>query len=276
MSSEASSSVGVHGVFATRICTEPATASALAALLTDARWPWLMNRYSFDTLPPKKKLQQHDKALTKKTAAARLAQGLLAPERSALHLMCSPTPEEVRSECVVSTGRMEYREFDAPYKIEIVQRATSWPGHALMADWLEVLHCTMATCRVSCGIVTGWRTYDLARSDAGLGLSPSEQLPPDYFAENRATNAHRVTRLGGDMVRPPRWGTYLAQSWVDRIGGRAAIEVAAAPHAIRDIGGDVVFIQLTGSIEASQSAECEQKRLALRELMRPILPPGIP
>ena len=271
-------SVGVHGIFATRICTEPATASALAALLTDPRWPWLMNRYEFDTLAPKKKLQQHDKALTKATGTTRLAQGFLAPGRSALHLMCSPTPDEVRATCVISTGRELHPQCATPYKVRITQRATVWPEHASLPAWLEVVHSVVATCRVSCGVIAGWPSFDLARSDSAMGgnASAEEQLPADYVVENAAVNPYKVTQLGGDMVGPPRWGTYLAQSWVDRIGGRAAIEAAAAPHAIRDIGGDVVFIQLTEAIESSQSAECEQKRLAFRELMRPILPPGIP
>lgn len=269
-------SVSVYGAFGLRICEEPATAGTLGTLLTDPRWPWLVNRYEYYTPPPKSRLLK-SKALTKQDGAATLAEGLLSPDRASLYMMNSPSQDEVRSSYVLSTGREASSQFETPYRFGLTQRGGTWPEHASIPKWIEVIHLIMATLRVSCGIVSGWDSWDRASEDTSMNSmrSSRDKLPEPYLSENRLTTMYSGTRLGANMVRPPRWGTYLAKHWVEQIGGTEAVERAAAPFLIRDCGGSVVYIQLTSSIEDSMSDECEQKRRALCKLMGPILPPGV-
>ena len=125
------------------------------------------------------------------------------------------------------------------------------------------------------GVLFAWPEWSDTTADAFFTTrSHPDEQDARLREENEAMGMHFGSRLGKEYVRAPRWGTYLSKAWLDRIGGVDAIRRAVEPAAIRELGGEesLVFVQLTASPADALGPAADAKRIALRRLMKPILP----
>ena len=170
------------------------------------------------------------------------------------------------------TGPHRRKRFSVGYKIWLMAEggATADASRA----WVDLVEEVAASLDVVHGVLGVFDSADVALSDiTGIHTFLNDQELHPWPNEISQTEYSRP-ELGDQYVRHPRWGTLLAQKHVDAIGGRETITREVSPAAVRDVGNDTSFIQLT-PIEDALSAVAEEKRQALARLMQPILVPEI-
>lgn len=103
----------------------------------------------------------------------------------------------------------------------------------------------------------------------------SDLGPGDDFAEQNARAKYWRDLVGAKYVRNARWGTYLRDHHIESVGGLDRIRRQVEPARV-DRLGELVYFQLTESIEDAVGPACDAKRRAFDAVLAPILPPPIP
>jgi len=102
--------------------------------------------------------------------------------------------------------------------------------------------------------------------------SAAAREAPDY----PGNESHRINRarqlLGDRYVRFPGWATFLRSSHVKAVGGREKLLAVVKPPVVHDVG-DLLYVQLSASIDDALAPETEARRQALIELLTPIIVP---
>ncbi len=135
-------------------------------------------------------------------------------------------------------------------------------------DELEARHAVVgAWPSVDWAIADSWtmRTVlDTPKGDLVLG-------PNQKFQEQISLASSWKLFFGRTYARHPRWGNYLNDVHLEKIGGVERIAAEVEPAAIRRVG-ELTYVQLTSSVETGMSAEAGVKRDKLEALMAPMLP----
>ncbi|MBV8760180.1 MAG: hypothetical protein JO257_23005 [Deltaproteobacteria bacterium] len=78
----------------------------------------------------------------------------------------------------------------------------------------------------------------------------------------------RARKLLGDRyVRFPGWPTFLRSAHVEAIGGREKLLAVVKPAVVHDVG-DLLYVQLSASVDDALAPETEARRQAFTELLR--------
>lgn len=95
---------------------------------------------------------------------------------------------------------------------------------------------------------------------------------PDYPGNESHRINHARELLGDRYVRFPGWATFLRRAHVDAVGGREKLLAIVKPPVVHDVG-DLLYVQLSASIEDALAPETEARRQALIALLQPIIVP---
>ncbi len=255
---------GFAGYFDHALHEDESRRTCLVDLLLDSRWPKPLRRA---TLTPRDLAKKERRQRSDRDS---LIRDLTAPDLSMATLRAGAADVPVYAR--FDTGQRRLKRYAVGYEILLMaeegsssQASNAWIDLALeVARALAAVHGTLGvfdSADAALSDVTGVHRF---LNDQELHPRPHEISQTEYWRPE----------LGDQYVRHPRWGTLLAQKHVDAIGGRETITREVSPAAVRDVGNDTSFIQLT-PIEDALSPVAEEKRQALARLMQPILVPEI-
>jgi hypothetical protein len=274
--------VGFAGYFARPLCTDPARAAQVAALLVDRRWPWPPWWASFR---PEGRYNERSRARKVVGGKGRdhLVAGIIDCAHRKLELSRSSQQADNHAHVQLKTGcKPVPSDAECPYDLEGQTRGHELPDGADLMAWLELVHELMVACDVGHAVVPVWPTASACLADVSFMRIVVDTRwgvfdkgpPPDFEQQNSRANFWRI-ELGGTYVRHPRWGTYLGRSHLERIGGLDAIRAAVDGIHVRELG-DLVFLQLTERPEGALTAEGAHRRQQLEAVMEPIVAPARP
>ncbi len=194
-------------------------------------------------------------------------------ERSqGIHLVTSRADQSNHAWVVVDNGQPELAHEGVAYPLSArgMCRADVPAGRSLEA-WLGVVRELASLVAAAQGVI--WADLDERPIVARQFLTGSHQpkMPPDH-PHNESARINRVrNELGERYVRPPGWGTFLRQSHLDAVGGRARLVEFVQPAVVEDIG-PLLYVQLSTLADAL-APETEARWRALTELLAPITVP---
>lgn len=250
-------------------------AERVAALLTDARWPWQPStirptqRAGHAVYPwPRGKV-------ARSALQATVLQVFTSELSTGIDLVCARTDAANHAWAHVYNGRLAPQDEDVPFPLESVMlcRAGAASGDSVDA-WLGVVRDLAALTHAVHGVV--WVGDDEAMILARQYLMgrPQPRLAPDHPA-NESDRVRRARRdLGDRYVRLPGWATFLRSAHVDAIGGRARLLAAVEPPVVHELG-DLLYVQLSATVADALAPATEARRRALADLLAPITVPVV-
>lgn len=273
--------LGFAARYSIRLVESPDRAKRVAALLVDARWPW----------PPSSLSTGETVDLTKTTrpvriagekGGKRIADTILDPTRRILRLT-QVTRDEQFSEAWIETGTVALSSWDQPFRASGHTRGHDLPEGRTVEGWISLVHDLMVTLDVASAILPVYETATAISSDVLLmsitrdsrWAGTSDLGPGDEFAEQNRRAKYWRDVVGAKYVRNARWGTYLRNHHIDTVGGLERIRREVEPARI-DRLGELVYFQLTETIDDALGPACAAKRRAFDAVLAPILPPPIP
>ncbi len=264
--------VGVAIYYATPPATVAGRIERLAQLLTDARWPWLPWWASYTAVD--KRNDRSSIRVGGKNGTAPLLDGMSSPTMRTLHM------NRARGDGNFTTVLLSLLRAGNPgtaMSTWITCRSAELPPDKTFEDFIALTHDLVLALGSRHATIGAWPTFSHARCDTwqtrmildtpkgdiNLGL-------PSDFSEQLSLLSEWGFLLGETYARHPRWGTYLHPGHVAAIGGLDRLRAEVAPARL-DAVGDLLYVQLTDSIDTAMSPLATEKRLALEGLMAPIL-----
>lgn len=245
----------------------------VAQLLTDPRWPWqpaLVRPSQMSGEPPYPWPGG-------KIAAAKLPSTiedvLRSPSTTGIHLAMSRKDSGNHAFAIVDNGnpRPMHQGISCPFQAIGLSRVP-FPAGKRVEPWLALVRELAVVLEAVHGVV--WMDADdryvIARQFV-MG-SPSAREPPDYPGNEARRIVHARKLLGDRYVRFPGWATFLRSAHVEAIGGREKLLAVVKPPVVHDVG-DLLYVQLSTSIEDALAPETEARRQVFIELVQPILVP---
>lgn len=262
---------GVAIYYATPPAEVPGRVERLAQLLTDARWPWLPWWASYTAVD--KRDDRSSVRVGGKNGVAPLLDGMSSPAMRTLYM------HRARGDGDFTSVRMSLLHAGRPSALStwVTCRSAELPPGKTFEDFIALVHELVGALGSKHATIGAWPTYDHAVSDTWqirMVLDTPKGdfdlgLPAEFSAQLSALSKWGYL-LGDTYARHPRWGTYLHPGHVEAIGGVERIRAEVAPARL-DAVGDLLYVQLTESIDTGRSALATEKRLALEALMAPIL-----
>jgi hypothetical protein len=248
-------------------------ASRVAALLTDPRWPY-QPALVLPTPAPGDEIYGWPRGKVAAKVLAPTIEGVIrSPLARGIHL--SMSRKDAANHAFVYIDNGSPRAFREP-------GLYPYTGHGLVRfplppaknieGWLALVRELAAVLEAVHGVI--WVDMD-ERFLIGrqfISGTPDPREPPDYPG-NEARRIVRARNLLGDRyVRFPGWATLLRSAHVDAIGGREKLLSIVKPPVVHDVG-DLLYVQLSSSVEDALAPETEARRQALVELLGPIIVP---
>ena len=141
-------------------------------------------------------------------------------------------------------------------------------------DWLAVMRELAETMQIGHGIICAEADERWTMARIFLMGTDQPRMPQDY-PHNESSRIRNVRReMGERYVRPPAWATFLRRAHVDAVGGRDHLLATVQPPVVHDLG-DLLYLQLSASVEDALAPETEARRRALAELLAPITVPPL-
>ena len=250
------------------ICEDEPLASRVAALLLDSRWVFVPRELEFTRRPLRPEYPPREIALPEhqEEAAVIVRHGLLHDGVNTMHAAHFSGPHCL-AEWTISVGHLPIAPYALPFDFQGFVRFGPAAVEAQVEAWVGLICELRDELGAPHGIIDFWDTYNRAASDFSL-VNVNDSLPPPFFEQLRAASRARQ-RLGGQIARHPRWGTWLSRGHVEAIGGVARIRRDVAPAALVEQPNGV-FVRLVPLLLKAREAECEGKRVALERLMAPL------
>ncbi|NVB80739.1 MAG: hypothetical protein HOV81_20250 [Kofleriaceae bacterium] len=149
------------------------------------------------------------------------------------------------------------------------------PAGKSIDAWLALVRELAAVVEAAHGVI--WvdtdERYILARQFVSGSAQPRQAPDHPGNESNRIISARK--HLGDRYVRFPGWATFLRSAHVEAVGGRDKLLAVVRPPVVHDVG-DLLYIQLSVSVEEALLPETEARRQALIELLSPIIVPMPP
>ena len=267
--------LGFWFIHRTPLYQEP-RASKIVQLLTDARWPWLPNIVRPTQFPGRELYPW--KGTGGKTARAALPGVVGEVLRSKLtrgvNLMTSRTDTTNHAWYHVDTGRPDIHHEGIAYPFEAIGMCeTAMPQGKGIEGWLAVMRELAESMQIGNGIICAESDERWTRVRIFLsGGLPQPRMPQDFPA-NESSRIRIVRReMGERYVRPPAWATFLRRAHVDAVGGRDRLLATVQPPVVHDLG-DLLYLQLSATVDDALAPETEVRRRALADLLAPITVP---
>lgn len=267
-------SLGFWFIHRTPLYEEP-RASRVTQLLTDPRWPWMPNIVRPTQFPGRELYPW--KATGGKTARTALpnvvGDVLRSVSSEGVNLMSSRTDPANHAWYYVENGRRDLRPDPYQFKAIGVCR-TNVPQGKSIDDWLAVMRELAATVQAAHGIICAEADERWTSGRIFLSGTPQARLPQDH-PTNESSRVNRVrNELGERYVRPPAWATFLRRAHVDAVGGRDHLLATVQPPVVHDCG-DLLYIQLSASVDDALAPETEARRRTFADLLAPITVPPL-
>ena len=267
--------LGFWLIHRTPLYEEP-RASKIVQILTDARWPWLPNIVR-PTQFPGRELYPWKGGKTARVALPTVVGELLRSDlTTGVNLMSSRTDTTNDAWYLVNNGRPRnfHDDYANPFEAIGVCR-TAVPKGTNIDDWLAVMRELAETMQIGHGIICAEADESWTLARIFLSGTPQPRLPHDH-PTNESPRINRVRReMGEHYVRPPAWATFLRRAHVDAVGGRDLLLATVQPPVVHDLG-DLLYLQLSASIDDALAPETEARRRALADLLAPITVPLLP
>ncbi len=274
--------LGFAARYATRLVDSRERAQRVAALLVDPRWPWSPASLSTGVVGSFTKRTRATR-VGAATGQKRLVDSILDPTTRVLLLAPSSREAKFFADVRIETGTYALSSREQPFTADAHTRAYDLPNGKTVGNWIDLVHELIETLDVASAILPLYETANAILADTSLmtivrdsrwtgrtDLGPGE----DFAAQNHRAQYWR-DRLGATYVRNARWGTYLRDHHVEAIGGLDRIRREVDPARVTVLG-QLVYFQLTDTVDEGLTDACEAKRRAFDVLLAPILPPPIP
>ncbi len=269
--------LGFWFIHRTPLYEEP-RATRVVQLLTDPRWPWVPNIVRPTQFPGRELYAW--KATGGKTARAALPAVVGDVLRSELttgvNLVTGRTDPANHAWYHVKSGRPDIQHEGIAYPFPVYGECkTAVPLGKSIDAWITVMCELAATMQISHGIICaeGDERWTLPRIFLSGGL-PQPRMPQDFPA-NETTRILNVRReMGERYVRPPAWATFLRRAHVNAVGGRDHLLATVQPPVVHDCG-DLLYIQLSASVDDALAPETEARRRTFADLLAPITVPPL-
>jgi len=273
--------LGFAARYATRLVDSPDRANRVAALLVDSRWPWLASSFTAGELAILTKSSPAVRVVGEKTAK-RIADAILDPTRRIIRIK-KVTRDEQFTQASVDTGTFVLSSWDQPFSATGHTRGHDLPEGRTVEGWISLIHDLMVAINVASAILPVYATASAISADILLmsivrdsrWTGTTDLGPGEDFAEQNDRANYWRDLVGAKYVRNARWGTYLRDHHIDAVGGLDRIRREVVPARI-DRLGELVYFQLTESIEDALGPACAAKRRAFDIVLAPLLPPPRP
>lgn len=265
--------VGLHCVFAEPLNSVPERVERLAELIIDPRWPWELSLLRLGIVPGQQIDRERKRNLPRTQSLGLVQQALSAYEVSDVGVSCSAQERLNHAWMYVHTGRNVIPGSAYPLELRAFCRAEWMPEQKPIGPWLALLHELVRAVGAVHGVVVVAdedsvhdEVFLITTTRDGVRLNPRADEIDQISGSGLARH-----ELGRRFVRHPRWGTYLRADHVAAVGGRAKI-AAISPAVLVDVG-DLLYVQLTESLETADSPEGTAKQRTLADLLAPITVP---
>jgi len=273
--------LGFAARYATRLVDSPERAKRVAALLVDPRWPWLASSFTAGELADLTKSSPAVRIASEK-AAPKLADSILDPTKRVVRLK-RVTRDEQFCEAWVDTGTFVLSTWDQPFSATGHTRGHELPEGRTVEGWIALIHDLMVALDVASAILPVYETANAVFADILLmsivrdsrWTGTTDLGSGDDLAEQNDRANYWRDLVGARYVRNARWGTYLRDHHIEAVGGLDRIRSEVEPARI-DRLGELVYFQLTESVEDAIGPACNAKRRAFDAVLAPILPPPKP
>ena len=273
--SEQFENVGLAAYFHEPLWRVPGRIEQVSKLLVDPRWPWIPWWARFSAIH--KRDDRSSVRVGGKNGAAPLVEGMSSPKLSTLRMDRTLGAGNFSSVALDLGRRGEEQWSEAAFELRIICRSADLPAGRSFESWLTLAHELVSAVGSLHATLGVWPSYYHAVSDTSLAQfvldTPKGQYllaPMTEFRDHQRLVSKWRKFLGRTYARHPRWGTYLNAEHVAAIGGVERIRAEVQPARI-DAVGDLTYIQLTETVETALTAEGNERRLRLQELMAPIL-----
>jgi hypothetical protein len=242
----------------------------VSALLTDSRWPWKPQLVRPMPAPgvgtyawPKGKVAD---------LRGTIEAVLHSEAATAIHLTVSKKDEDNGAFVVVDNGSPHaVRESDAyPFRAVGLSRYPVPEGKSVDA-WHELVRELVLLLGAGHGVIWADDERFVVARQFVSGAAQARSA-----VDHPGNEAHRINRarehLGDRYVRFPGWATFLHRTHVTAIGGREKLLAIVQPPVVRDVG-ELLYVQLSASVEEANAPQAEARRQAFIELLAPILVP---
>lgn len=251
-------------------------AKALANLLVDARWPWVPWWASFSGKTKQDAIKS--KRVGGKNGSQPLVEGLLSDDLTKLYMDRAKGDGNFTSVSLdLDASKVDPRH-ETPYQLRITCRTADLPPGKTFEAFVALLDDLVTLLEARHAVVGAWPSFDWAIADSWtmrtvLDRAKGEVIlsPGGKFQEQISLASSWKLFFGRTYARHPRWGNYLNDVHLEKIGGVERIAAEVAPAVVRRVG-ELTYVQLTASVETGMSAEAGAKRDKLEALMAPILP----
>ncbi len=248
-------------------------ASRVAELLTDPRWPWQPTLVRPMPTPGQPPYAWPRGKVAARALRATIEDVLRSPSTTAIHLAMSRMDPDNNAFAIVDNGSPralhEGRAF--PFRAIGLCRYPVPPPKNI-ENWLALVRELASVLGAVHGVV--WVDTDerllLGRQFVSGSAHPKK--PPDYPGNESHRINHARDALGDRYVRFPGWATFLRSTHVAAAGGRDKLLALVNPPVVHDVG-DLLYIQLSASVDDALAPDTEARRHALTELLEPILVP---
>jgi hypothetical protein len=149
------------------------------------------------------------------------------------------------------------------------------PADKSVDRWLALVRELAAVLEAAHGVIWVETDERFLMARQFVSGTPDPRKPPDYPTNESHRIVHARKLLGDRYVRFPGWATFLRSAHVDAVGGREKLLSVVKPPVIHDVG-DLLYVQLSSSVDDALAPETEARRQALVELLSPIIVPVPP
>jgi hypothetical protein len=267
--------LGFWFIHRTPLYEEP-RATRVVQLLTDQRWPWQPNVIR-PTQFPGRALYPWKGGKTARTALPTAIGDVLRSELTeGICVVTSRVDTTNHAWFDINSGRAALRHEGMAYPFDAIGMCrVSVPTGESIDDWLAVMRELAESIQIGHGIISAEADERWMRVRIFLsGGLPQPRMPQDFPA-NETTRILNVRReMGERYVRPPAWATFLRRAHVDAVGGRDHLLATVQPPVVHDCG-DLLYIQLSASVDDALAPETEARRRTFADLLAPITVPPL-
>ncbi|NVB80738.1 MAG: hypothetical protein HOV81_20245 [Kofleriaceae bacterium] len=247
----------------------------VAELLTDPRWPWQPSLVRPMPSPGEGLYPWPGGKIAAKALRGAVEDVIRSDSATGIYLSTSRQDAGNHVFLIVDNGTPRtHKEGRIPYTALGLCRYPVPPGKSIDA-WLALVRELATVLEAKHGVI--WvdadERYIIARQF--VSGSPRPREAPDHPGNESYRIIHARRDLGERYVRFPGWATFLRSAHVDAIGGREKLLATVNPPVVHDVG-DLLYLQLSASVDDALSDETQARRRALIELLTPIIVPLAP
>ena len=248
-------------------------ASRVAELLTDPRWPWQPALIRPSQTPDAPLYPWPRGKVAAKALRPMIEDVLRSTSATKIHLAMSRKDAGDQAWAIVSNGSPGSPIGNAvvPYTAVGLCRYP-FPETQTIDGWLALVRDLAGVLRAVHGVICVETDERFLMARQFVMGSRDPRQPPDFPSNESHRINHVRNKLGDRYVRFPGWATFLRPAHVDAIGGREKLLAVVKPPVVHEVG-DLLYVQLSASVDDAHAPETEARRQAFIDLLAPILVP---